>query len=285
MDPYVEWLRKEGRTLYSTGETYWRFYRKILVPASTKPEPTEIEPDQEKRLLRESGAYLLRCFSRTFATPTQFWYTLCDQYDFERLSGKMRTKIRRAQKDCEVRQVNPAWMAANAYPCYFAAHSRYKNGVVEDSPAAFEKKCRSCVDGPFAFLGAFCKRELAGFAKCIVGHDYVTMVLFKIDPKYSTSRPAYALLHELLNHHVAREGKPVNNGSRSLDHETNMQEFVLQFGFRPVYTDLKVVYAPTISFAIRALYPFRAWFSFMPAFGPVASIRTLLKQEEIRRSL
>jgi hypothetical protein len=110
------------------------------------------------------------------------------------------------------------------------------------------------------------------------------MAVFKVDPQHSASRPGYVLLHEVLEQYVRKERKPVNNGFRSLDHQTNMQDFVLQFGFRPVYTDLRIVYRPTVDFAVRSLYPFRALLAHMPALRPVSSLTTLLKQEEIRRS-
>jgi hypothetical protein len=283
LDPYVLWQKMHQVQLFSAGGTSWRRYRDILVPASVKPEPTRLGFAEAQELLRESRAYLLRFFTRTSDTPTEFWYVLCDDYNFDKLPGKMRTKIRRAYKDCSVRKIEAAWLAENGYECYSAAFSRYKHGG-PDSKDIFQKTCLSCVNGPFDFWGAFAGETLVGFAKCVFGSDYVTMVAFKIHPLYTSSRPGYALQDTILQAYVTKQGKPVNNGSRSLDHDTNMQDFVLQFGFRRVYTDLKVVYRPPLRSLVHLLYPFRSVISSLPSFRPVTHLKTLLKQEQIHRS-
>jgi hypothetical protein len=283
LDPYVVWQNQQALPLFHAGGTWWRPYREVLVPASLKPEPTHLKPTEAQDLLRESRAYLLRFFTGTADKPTEFWYTLCDDYNFEKLPGKMRTKIRRAYKDCVVRQVQPAWLAENGYDCYLAAFSRYKGGKANSSDL-FRKLYLACVDGPFEFWGAFVGDNLAAFAKCVVGRDYVAMVVFKIDPKYSTSRPAYALQDSILQAYVAKSAKPVNNGFRSLDHDTNMQDFVLQFGFRRVYTDLRVVYRPVLQSFVDLLYPFKSIIGRLSTPSRIASVKTLLRQEQIRRS-
>jgi hypothetical protein len=110
------------------------------------------------------------------------------------------------------------------------------------------------------------------------------MVVFKIHPAYTSSRPAYALQDTVLQTYVTNAGKPVNNGYRALAHDTNMQDFVLQFGFRRVYTDLRVVYRPPLRSIISMLYPFSSVVSRLPASRPVEYLKTLLKQEQIQRS-
>jgi hypothetical protein len=282
-DPYILWQRQHKIALFQGGGTWWRRYRDILVPASTKPEPVFLGASEARELLRESRAYLLRWFTRTSDAPTEFWYVVCDDYNFEKLPGKMRTKIRRAYRDCIVRQIQPGWLAESGYDCYLAAFSRYK-AATPASKNMFQKECLRCIDGPFEFWGAFIGETLVGFAKCILGRDYVTMVVFKIHPKYMSSRPAYALQDMVLQTYVTRAGKPVNNGFRSLAHDTNMQDFVLQFGFKRIYTDLRILYRPPLQSLIAVLYPFNFVISRFPAFRPIEYLKTLLKQEQIRRS-
>jgi hypothetical protein len=283
LDPYILWQKQRNLPLFSAGGTWWRRYRDILIPASGKPEPTPLESLEAQALLRESRTYLLRFFTQTSDEPTEFWHVLCDDYNFEKLPGKMRTKIRRAYKDCEIRKIQAPWLAENGYPCYLAAFSRYKGGRPA-SKETFQKECSRAVNGPFEFWGAFIGDTLVGFAKCIVGEDYATMVVFKIHPEYTTSRPAYALQDTVLQTYVTKAGKPLNNGFRALAHETNMQDFVLQFGFRRVYSDLRVVYRPPLRSVIRILYPFASIVSRLPASRPIEYLKTLLKQEQIQRS-
>jgi hypothetical protein len=283
LDPYILWQKEHNLPLFSAGGTWWRRYRDVLIPASGKPEPTPLESSEAQALLRESRTYLLRYFTQSSDTPTEFWHVLCDDYDFEKLPGKMRTKIRRAYKDCTVREIQASWLMENGYDCYLAAFSRYKGGKPA-SKDVFQKECSRAVGGPFGFWGAFVGETLVGFAKCIVGRDYATMVVFKIHPDYTSSRPAYALQDTVLQSYVSNAGKPLNNGFRALAHDTNMQEFILQFGFRRIYTDLRVVYRPPLRSIISMLYPFSSMVSRLPASRPIEYLKTLLKQEQIQRS-
>jgi hypothetical protein len=284
-DEYTVWLSRQRVPLVTAGGTVWRRYFEYsaLVQASAKPEPVELTHAQAMDLLRESGTHLLRYFSRTFEEPTQFWYVVCDRYDFEDLPTKLKTKIRRAYKDCVVRALDASWLAANGYECYTAAFSRYKNGVA-DSREMFEEKCLSCVDGPFRFWGVFVGNVLASYAKAIVGEDYVTLSVFKIHPGFPSSRPAYALMDAVLREYVIAAKKTVNNGFRSLNHDTNMQDFVLQFGFRKVHCDLQVVYRRPLEILIGLLYPLKPLIDRAPASRVLTSVKALLRQEEIRRS-
>jgi hypothetical protein len=283
LDPYILWQKQHNLPLFSAGGTWWRRYRDVLIPASGKPGPTPLNPSEAQALLRESRTYLLRFFTQSSNTPTEFWHVLCDDYDFEKLPGKMRTKIRRAYKDCTVKRIQPSWLMENGYDCYLAAFSRYKGG----KPASrdiFQGECARAIGGPFEFWGAFIGETLVGFAKCIVGEDYATMVVFKIHPAYTSSRPAYALQDTVLQTYVTSAGKPLNNGFRALAHDTNMQEFILQFGFRRIYTDLRVVYRPPLRSIIGMLYPFTSIVSRLPSSRPIEYLKTLLKQEQIQRS-
>ena len=300
-DEYMAWLSRQNVPLISGGGTVWRRYFEYsaLVQASTKPEPVNISSAEAMDLLHTSGTQLLRYFSRTFDEPTQFWYVECDQYDFDGLPTKLKTKIRRAHKDCVIRPLDAAWLAANGYECYAAAFSRYKNGAA-DSRQMFEEKCLSCVGGPFQFWGAFIGDVLAGFVKAIAGTDYVSLSLFKIHPGFPSSRPAYALMDAVLRECVSDAKKPVNNGFRSLSHETNMQDFVLQFGFRKVHCDLKIVYRRPLATMIDMLYPLKPLIDRNANQSPdheaaqaakhgvasrvLTSVKAILRQEEIRRS-
>jgi len=283
LDPYIVWQNQHKQPLFNAGGIWWRGYKDILVPAAGKPLPTPIPSSEAKAVLAESHTYLLRYFTRTSGTPTEFWHVLCNDYNFEKLPGKMRTKIRRAYKDCAIRRIQAAWLVENGYPCYLAAFSRYKGGRPE-SKETFQKRHSDAINGPFEYWGAFIGETLVGFAKCIVGKDYATMVVFKFDPRYAVSRPAYALLDTVLQTYVTNAGMPVNNGYRALAHDTNMQDFVLQFGFRRVYTDLRVIYRPPLHSIISMLYPFSSVISRLPTSRPIEYLKTLLKQEQIQRS-
>ncbi len=136
---------------------------------------------------------------------------------------------------------------------------------------------------PFRFFGAFVGDQLAGFAKCVVSPDYVALVSFRLDPAHSHSLPSYALLDVLLRQYVVEQEKTLGNGFLSLHDDTNMQDFLLKFGFRRVYCDLQIAYRPALGLAVNACYPFRSVIDRLPSRSSISAVKSLLRQEHVRR--
>lgn len=283
MDPYITWLKETEQTLFEGAGTYWRFYQKALVPASLKPAPVELNREQAHELLNKSGALFLRYFTQKSESPTDFWYTACPEYDFKNVPGKLRTQIRRAYKDCRIERVDPAWLSDNGYACFTAAFSRYKY-TQPGSRAQFDQMCRGAAGGPFDFWAVFVGEELAGFAKCVVGDDYAASIVIKLDPRFLYLNVGSALQDTMLSAYVAQQHKPFSIGFRSIVHDTNIHDFLLKFGYRRVYCDLKLVYRPAVNAFVNLLYPFRTILDRASESGLAGKIRTLLAQEEIHRS-
>lgn len=284
MDPYMTWLKNSRSTaLFEAGGTWWRPYQHALVPASPKPEAVALPEPEAQELLKKSGTLFLRYFTRTFDEPTAFWYTACREYRFEKLSGDMRRKIRRARERCEVRQVDAGWMSTHAYACYAAAFGRYANAWPEPRET-FEKVCREAAGGPFEFWAAFVDGALAAFTKVVIGGDYAAAVVTKLHPDFLRYRPGYALRDSLLTTYVARQGKPVTDGFRSVAHETQQHDHLMKFGYQRVFCDLQIIYRPAVRTFVRFCYPFRSLIDRIPATQPTAHLRSLLRQEQMRRS-
>ncbi len=283
-DPYVRWLglRRNSGLIWG-GSTWWFPYHRCLVPASLNPQPIQLTESEAANLLEASGALMLRHFSTISNEPTGFWYLACDRYDFDGVSRNTRSKIRRAYKNCVVQKVDAAWLAEEGYPCYFAAYARYSSAR-PDRKEIFQRKLLDSVGGPFDFWGVFANTELVGFAKCVLGDNYVATVLVKFDPDYLPRYSAYDLWDTILKNYVLKEGKRVTNGFRAFVHDTNVQEFLLSFGFRVVYCDLKVAYRKGLGLVVRTLYPLKSIFGAIPDSWGGATVRAMLTQEEVRRS-
>ena len=89
-----------------------------------------------------------------------------------------------------------------------------------------------------------------------------------------------------MNQHYLNERKfrYVNDGARSISHETNIQEFLIKkFKFRRAYCKLHIIYSPKIRLVLSIIYPFRSIISLLK-FGPFVKINILIYQEKIRRS-
>jgi hypothetical protein len=282
MDPYLEWLARR-MPLYEAGGLWWRNYHNALVPAGVKPEAVSLSGTEERRLLRESGAALIRYISRLFEEPTKFWFTCCSIYEIDRLSANVRSQVRRGRRRCEVRRVAAEWVAENGYECYSSAFARYKGGRPE-SREDFETRVGDDAGGPFEYWGVFTEGKLAGYAKCVLSENHVATAVLKFNPLFMKLYAPRALLDGMLQVYVTEQHKTVTNGFRSIAHDSNIQEFLERHGFCRAYCDLQVRYCPALGLSIGCLYPLRRLVDRLPGIGPTAALKGLLKQEHMRRS-
>src|SRR6185312_2448232 len=237
-----------------------------------------------QKLLHESGTLFVRYFSQRYTRPTEFWYTECNRYENQDLSHKLKNQIRRAYKNCHVHRTDPQWLAANAYDCYRAAFERYQGGNSPQNEKDFQSNLLRDVGGPFDFWAVFVGEELAGYSKCIVMPQHASISVFRLHPAHLQSYPAYALMDTMLTSYVRENGSTMSNGFRSIAHGTQMQSFVLKFGYHNVYCDLKVVYRPALELIVNGLYAANSIVQRTPDIRLLSAIKGLLRQEEIRRS-
>jgi uncharacterized membrane protein len=282
--PYVAWLRQQGIQLFEGGDIVWRFsHGKALVPAPCAPVFVQLDDRQAKAILKESGAFLVRYCLDPRPDPSNWWYIVCDQYDVTELTHKIRQKINRGKRDCHVRQVAPSWLVHNGYECYRAAFQRY--GRAKPLPKSrWQESIRAKQTGPFEFWAVFFGNELAGFCQVVVEPGYATTIVGKYDPQYFKHRPVDFLTHCLAEHYVVGRGLTLNNGMRSVLHDTNMQDFLLTHGFRKQYCRLELVYAPVLSAVVNMTYPARHIIKRMSHVPVVNALSALLVQEESRRA-
>ena len=78
--------------------------------------------------------------------------------------------------------------------------------------------------------------------------------------------------------------KYVNDGARSISHETNIQKFLIQkFKFRRAFCKFHLVYNNKLKIAIFLLYPLKFVIRFLNnTFAK--KVNSVLMQESIRRS-
>ena len=51
----------------------------------------------------------------------------------------------------------------------------------------------------------------------------------------------------------------INDGARSISHETNIQDFLIQkFKFRKAYCKLHIIYSQKVKLLLLMIYPFRS---------------------------
>jgi hypothetical protein len=258
----------------------------MLVPVSDVPRSIELSRSEARRLLRESGAVLVRFPGRVAADPdTDSWYFVVADTcpGLEQLTKKVRYDVRQGVKRCRVQQVAPEWLAGNGYECYRKAHARYHRSA-PPGEAAFRADMLARAGGPFEHWAVLAGNRLAGYSRCIVDGQWVHHSVAKYDPDYLEERAAYALVRALLEEYVGRRGLRLVNGSRTLAHDTDYNRFLLKQGFRHIGCELQVVYRPLVGIGVRLLYPARRLLARLPEVAALEPVRAVLALEELRRN-
>jgi len=260
----------------------WKVRRRVLVPGTQYPCFVELTSDDTKALLKDSGAWFVRYDSAPCEEPTEWWYIVCDRFNPKELSSNTRSKINRGNRRCSVKRIGIKWLANHGYECYFAAHSRYIYETPVSQPE-FLNNISEMADGPFENWGVFVEDHLVGYCECIVEGNHVTTNVFKYNPAFLKHYSSYALINAILNYYVVDRTMIINNGTRSIAHDTNMQDFLLKFGFRKQFCRLNIIYQPWLGFVVQSLFPLRKLISLLPKYKCVHNIQSLFFQEELRR--
>ena len=126
---------------------------------------------------------------------------------------------------------------------------------------------------------------MIGYSQNKIVKDYCDYSIMKFHPDYLKSLPSEALIYTMNQYYLnERNFRYVNDGARSISHETSIQEFLIKkFKFRKAYCKLNIIYNSRIGFLVRALYFFRLPLKLLN-FGPFIKLNILLHQEKIRRS-
>ena len=200
------------------------------------------------------------------------------------LSSKERNKFRRGLRDCEVRRISVKELADEGYQVYCAAWEHYGGQIPVTNEHLFQQGVLR--EAPYPDLlhnwGVYVNGRLIAYAQNqIHGKVEVSYSSIKLDPAYLHLRPSYALIHKMNEYYLDSLGfEYVNDGSRSIHHETNIQEFLMHnFCFEKAYTTLYVYYRWPLRWLLKIVYPFRDY------VGQADSrLKALLELERFRRA-
>lgn len=110
------------------------------------------------------------------------------------------------------------------------------------------------------YWGAFHGDTLIGFSiNNIYDRIEAAYTAIKLHPDYLKLYPMYALIYCMNEFYLGQHGfEYVNDGWRSLLHETNVQDFLVsKFRFERAHTDLFVHYWPALAVGVRLGWPLR----------------------------
>lgn len=276
-----------GYHFFSSDSIKWRYSQHGLFPLSPLSIQSKPSSFDARKLLKETGAWYIRWesdFNR--AGVCVWWHVIKDVFhELGDLPKKTRYMIRKASRKYEARPVHRDEILRAGYGVYQSAYRRYKTHEPMFSSSDFYRAVKNLPEET-EFWGVYKKGSdvLLGFSENYVENKTCFYVTMWLDPKSMSDFSGYLLFHEMELHYLKeRKFRYVSDGARSLSHHTNIHDFLIKkFGFRKVYANLHVEYAPWLRIIVKLIYPFRSVIERVPLYiFKTASI--LLKQEELRR--
>lgn len=268
----------------------WRQYQSALIPDVPPHNNINLEKDEIKQLHSYYNPLFIRWTNQwDTKEPTQFWYIIKDKFEeLESLSSNTRSKIRRGLKRNSIEKVNAKFIIENGYEVYEEAFSRYNTFIKKLSKEEFVEMLKKQEDkGNFHFWAVINKpnEQLVGFSLNAIQENTVNYSIIKYHPKFLKDYISYALIYKMNEYYLKKmDYLYVNDGTRSISHETNIQKFLLdKFHFRKAYCKLNISYRKDVWFIITSFYPLRKVISKINT-KLTKKLAVLLKQEEIRRS-
>lgn len=280
---YSDYILSQGGTVIDVGGVPWMKYQGALIPATAMPVHLDLSRVDAEQALKKTGALFLRFTNRPSEQETNWWYMVCRHYDITKVSSNTRSKIHRGLKRLLVEPVAPSWLADNAYDCHVKSYQRYSYASPQ-SESDFRRLLLSMENQSlFNVWRCVKKDEVLGYILCLCEHDGVFMHTIDITPEGLHDYAAYAMLHCVLDYYVNKKKLAVSNGSRSISHATEMQDFLQKFGFMREYCQLHVVYRRDVAVAVRVLYPLRKILRAFEILPIVHKVSAVLYQEQILR--
>ena len=264
----------------------WYYYQGALFPRVPPHYEIFLTQKEQKELLKIAKALFLRYTNEWDRNSGEFWYIIKDKDEnLEQYNSNNRRKIRKGLKNCIVKKVSNQEIARNGYEVYLEALKSYKTDLKPISQDNFYKNMINA--NGYDYFAVYENRgyRMIAYSSNRLQNNMVNYTTIKFHPDYLKLYPSYALFYKM-NEYYLNEKKVlyVNDGARSISHQTNIQNFLIQkFNFRKAYCKLNIIYRWDIGLVVKILYPFRQIFNSFDnkIFN---KMEVLLKQEEIRRS-
>jgi len=259
------------------GDTIWRPYRRMVVPVGPVAQAYTISKEQQRFLLSRFRECVLVRYTDGFRAglTSGSWYAVvCRKFiELGEYKSRLRNQVRRGLNNCVAKRIDAEHVATHGYDVFMASFDRYKNGRAPDI-SRDEFRQRVSVAGDFPDLreywGVFVEGELAGYSSnSIFDTTEASYTQIKLHPKFLNAYPSYALLFRMNEYYLREKGFAyVNDGFRSLLHESRMQDFLQhKFGFERAYTNLYLRYRPQLALALSMPTPVKALVGrFVPDF-------------------
>jgi len=267
----------------------WRKYNGALIP--TTPPHIEVDLIDIEKKIQEEDAYFARWTSNfDQIEKTEFWYVICDRFiPISDLSKNTKNNTRRGLKRCRIEKVSVQYIIDHCYFVYKAAFDNYNGHLTPMTEKEFQEEYSKYTNKDIWEFWVVYEKEseiLIAYSRNKIEFNQCEFCTTKFHPKYLRKYyPSEALFYSMNEYYLSKRNfKYLNDGARSISHETNIQSFLMQkFKFRKAFCKLNIIYSPKVKFILSIIYPFKSVFSLLK-FGPFVKINILINQEVIRRS-
>lgn len=256
LDEYAQHVARFSTVVSIDGDP-WRMGNRVLGPMAMPHRVPPVDRAKVRRAMRETGALVARWHDAWDTEPCDYWFLCCDdpEYDIDKIPSKnARRDVRAGLRHCDVRRVEPVWIAEHGYQVYAAAYERGGQETVPVSEREYVSgtKTMAELDG-FEVWAAFIGGRLVSHAQCIVMDDAVDVWSVKTDPVYLKSCPNNALFYELTHDYLQERGLLyVMAGGRAIHHPGKIERFRERMGWRRTYCPLRLQLAPVTAVVVAS---------------------------------
>ncbi len=266
----------------------WFIHHGVLLPMAPPDTEIDLGRQDQNHLLKKTGARFIRWTNQFDKEYSEFWYIIKDSFGgLEELSSNTRNQVRRGLKNFTAQPDSFKHLRDKGYPAYLNAFQRFSTFEKPMGESEFKRHVSKLEkSGLYEVWGVWDlqNKELAGFSENLILSPTCFYETMYCAPFYLKKYSSYVLFFEMNRHYLKERGfRYVHDGSRSLSHDTNVQEFLVdKFKFRKAFCDLHITYRYDISMLVKILYRFRSIiYKRDDSIG--RKLAVLLRHEEIRR--
>lgn len=290
---YALYLNAAGVNVHRVDGVYWFEYNSFVMPAYLPHAMPRISGESARNARSASGKAFARWTDGYgLLSSGEWWHVVCEgKYDVKDCSSNTRSKINRGKKKLYARVLTVSEVLDHGYEVCKRAVGRFRDDefLPEEHRFKISVLAAEAYQDVREYCGVFCGDSLVGFSENITQDGAVFWETIWYDPDYLGRYSSYVLTDFMLDHYLNRECVSyVSDGSRSLYHSTNVQEFFIEkFSFKKRFVRLNITYSKRLMLAVNCLFALRGM---IPSTTGVRAprlfkrVRGIIKQEEIRRA-
>lgn len=265
LERYTSYYDKIGKKYVVLNGNIFCEYNKMIIPIGSICKNYCEGIDYKNLFKNFPTAIMVRSTSGLKDNCNENWYSvICDKFkDLDEMNSKLRYQVKKGLNNCKVKKITPKYLADNGYRVFINAFNNYKGtNIPKVTKQDYYNDILSAegYEDIIDYWGVFHDDILVAYSvNYKYGKDEVNYSTIKIDPKYLNKYPAYALIHEMNKYYLKENNfKFVNDGFRSISHESNIQEFLIKkFNFRKQEVTLNITYRWYLELFIKLTFLFK----------------------------